>query len=66
MRDTKLWAQDLEQAVAKKAGADDEIYACVNGLRGNGVSWERIGQLLGMTRQAAWEKYGHLTQAPRP
>lgn len=33
-------------------------------IRDLGYSWERIGQELGMTRQAAWERYGKGSSEP--
>jgi AhpD family alkylhydroperoxidase len=30
----------------------------VDELRKRGVSWEKIGQALGVSRQAAWERFG--------
>jgi len=30
----------------------------VDMLRGRGVSWDKIGRALGVTRQAAWERFG--------
>ena len=29
----------------------------VQRLRGRGVTWARIGESLGMTRQSAWERF---------
>ena len=39
--------QNVDRAVAHHVGA----------LRARGVSWARIGEALGMTRQSAWERF---------
>jgi ClpX C4-type zinc finger len=39
--------QNVDRAVAQHVGA----------LRARGVSWARIGEALGMTRQSAWERF---------
>lgn len=33
------------------------LQAEIDHLRGRGVSWERIGAALGISRQAAWERF---------
>ncbi|MCW2543975.1 MAG: ATP-dependent Clp protease ATP-binding subunit ClpX [Frankiales bacterium] len=53
-------AEELERMVAlhaSKEQVDREVAATVRGLRSRGVTWTRIGEALGMTRQSAWEKY---------
>lgn len=37
----------------------------VKDARSDGLSWAQIGEALGMSRQAAWEKYGK-TKSPKP
>ncbi len=52
--------EELERMVAlhaSKEQVDREVAATVRGLRSRGVTWTRIGESLGMTRQSAWEKY---------
>ena len=34
--------------------------------RAQGRSWEEIGQAVGTTRQAAWQRYGKFCPAPSP
>jgi ATP-dependent Clp protease ATP-binding subunit ClpX len=36
---------------------DDAVARFVQHLRGRGVTWARIGDALGMTRQSAWERF---------
>ncbi len=38
-------------------GVDHTVQRVVDTLRGRKVSWARIGEALGMTRQSAWEKF---------
>jgi hypothetical protein len=38
---------------------DDAIAQAVTGLRGFGYSWAEIGNRLGITRQAAQQRWGH-------
>ena len=37
---------------------DTAISQAVTGLRGFGYSWAEIGSRLGITRQAAWQRWG--------
>ena len=41
------------------AEIDDAISQAVHGLRGFGYSWAEIGSRLGITRQAAQQRWGH-------
>jgi hypothetical protein len=43
------------QAVAAQASAAVHDHVAV--LRGRGISWTRIGQALGVSKQAAWERF---------
>lgn len=38
-------------------GVEDHLADWVGRARGRGISWARIGQTLGMTRQSAWERF---------
>jgi hypothetical protein len=52
--------QEIERMVAlhhSKEQVDREVAVAVRGLRAQGVTWTRIGEALGMTRQSAWERY---------
>jgi hypothetical protein len=40
------------------AEIDTAISQAVTGLRGSGYSWAEIGSRLGITRQAAWQRWG--------
>ena len=47
----------LPAAAAAVAGAEEKLREHVDALRGRGVSWERIAGALGVSRQAAWERF---------
>lgn len=42
---------------ASHAGVDQTVQRVVAALRARSVSWARIGEALGMTRQSAWERF---------
>jgi hypothetical protein len=44
---------------------DQGIYAAIQGLRAEGFSWAEIGDRLGITRQAAQQRWGS-PGAPHP
>jgi hypothetical protein len=43
------------QAVVSQA--DAAVHDYVDVLRSRGISWTRIGQALGVSKQAAWERF---------
>jgi hypothetical protein len=47
----------LRSADAAVAGARTVLQAQVDALRQRKVSWEAIGRALGISRQAAWERF---------
>lgn len=47
----------LKPAAASVAATRDVLQSQVEALRARGVSWEAIGQSLGISRQAAWERF---------
>ncbi|MEO1065148.1 MAG: ClpX C4-type zinc finger protein [Actinomycetota bacterium] len=56
---------DDEQLLGRLAPARDLVEAAALGLQGlvdrlreRGVSWARVGDALGVSRQAAWERFG--------
>ena len=48
----------LTDMVGLSSQLDDAIGQAVIGLRAHGYSWAEIGQRLGMTRQAAQQRWG--------
>ena len=57
----KLSDEDLLSHLPKVAGAvrhaDRYLTAWVRMARERGITWTRIGEALGMTRQSAWERF---------
>lgn len=50
----------LRHAVIDRARIEQHLAEAVIGARAEGLSWERIGQLLGTSGQAAHERYRSL------
>lgn len=48
----------LGLAVIERSRAEEEVAAAVTACRDAGRSWAWIGSVLGVTRQAAQERYG--------
>jgi hypothetical protein len=48
---------EMVRAHAAHQNVDRAVAHHVAALRGRGVSWARIGEALGITRQSAWERY---------
>jgi ATP-dependent Clp protease ATP-binding subunit ClpX len=56
LSDDELLAE-MVKAHAAHVNVDRGVAQHVAALRGRGVSWARIGEALGMTRQSAWERF---------
>ena len=48
----------LERAALARARGERQIVDAVTGARAKGISWQRIGELLGTSPQAAQHRYG--------
>jgi hypothetical protein len=48
----------LERAALARARSERQIVDAVTAARASGVSWQRIGELLGTSAQAAQQRYG--------
>ena len=48
---------EMVRAHAAHQNVDRAVAHHVAALRARGVSWARIGEALGMTRQSAWERF---------
>jgi hypothetical protein len=57
--------QAIADAAAAVAVAEDRLKAAVEAARAQGRSWRQIGQMLGMSRQAARDSFGQQTNAKR-
>ncbi len=49
--------QEMVKAHAAHHNVDRAVRRHVQALRDRGMSWARIGDALGMTRQSAWERF---------
>jgi hypothetical protein len=63
MSDEQL-LQMLPQITATGAQQDDFLHDWVEMLRERAVSWHQIGLALGVTRQAAWQRFTRVRKAP--
>ena len=48
---------DLALVQAAVSQADAAVHDYVDVLRGRGISWTRIAEALGVSKQAAWERF---------
>lgn len=58
--DQKAAAQAIVRAVRRVEAAEDALDAAVERARAKGVTWEAIATALGVSRQAAWERFRHV------
>lgn len=53
---------DAQDAIRQRAVELDQSKAAlqqsVDDARAGGMTWAQVGQVLGVTRQAAWERFG--------
>jgi len=47
----------LPRVAAASAQVEQQLTGWVRQARGRGLTWTRIGEALGMTRQSAWERF---------
>ncbi|MGW5875913.1 DUF3887 domain-containing protein [Nocardiopsis terrae] len=52
------WARSIGHAVSIQTAADDVVRAVVQQARRNGATWQTVGDALGVSRQAAFQRYG--------
>jgi hypothetical protein len=53
----------LERAALARARSERQIVDAVTAARVKSVSWQRIGELLGTSAQAAQQRYGAVVEA---
>ena len=53
----------LERAALARARSERQIVDAITTARAKGVSWQRIGELLGTSAQAAQQRYGNVITA---
>ena len=56
LSDEELLAH-LPRVAAASAQVEQQLTAWVRQARSRGLTWTRIGEALGMTRQSAWERF---------
>ncbi|HXW47006.1 MAG TPA: ClpX C4-type zinc finger protein [Streptosporangiaceae bacterium] len=56
MSDEDLLAH-LPRVAAASAQVEEQLTGWVRQARARGITWTRIGEALGMTRQSAWERF---------
>jgi len=52
----------LQRAVAARARSERQVLDAVMKARAAGISWQRIGQMLGTSAQAAQQRYGAIIE----
>jgi hypothetical protein len=53
----------LERAVVAQARGERQILDAVTAARAKGISWQRIGEILGTSAQAAQQRYGAVIES---
>jgi hypothetical protein len=53
----------LGRAALARARSERQIVDAITAARANSVSWQRIGELLGTSAQAAQQRYGAVVEA---
>lgn len=52
------WSGSIQRAATIQAAADEVVRAVVRQAREDGATWQVVGDALGVTRQAAFQRYG--------
>jgi len=52
----------LQRAALARARSERQIVEAVAAARAKGISWQRIGELLGTSAQAAQQRYGAVVE----
>jgi len=52
----------LERAALARARSERQIVEAISAARSKGISWQRIGDLLGTSGQAAQQRYGAVVE----
>jgi len=53
----------LERATITRARSERQVLDAVTAARAKGLSWQRIGDILGTSAQAAQQRYGAVVEA---
>lgn len=52
------YLDSVSRVVARRNALEREIAVCVSAARAAGVPWSQIGEALGVSKQAAQQRYG--------
>ncbi len=52
----------LERAVLQRARGERQIVDAITAARSSGITWSKIGQILGTSAQAAQQRYGDVVE----
>jgi len=52
----------LQRAAVARARSEQQVLDAVIAARASGISWARVGQLLGTSAQAAQQRYGPVVE----
>jgi hypothetical protein len=53
----------LQRAALARAHSERQVVDAVVAARGAGLSWQKIGQMIGTSAQAAQQRYGSIVEA---
>ncbi|MGI8631312.1 MAG: hypothetical protein ACR2NA_02030 [Solirubrobacterales bacterium] len=53
----------LQRATIARAHGERQVVEAVTAARGKGLSWQRIGDILGTSAQAAQQRYGAVVES---
>jgi hypothetical protein len=53
----------LQRAVVARARSEQQLIDAVTTARAAGLSWQRVGAMLGVSAQAAQQRYGAVVEA---
>jgi peptide subunit release factor RF-3 len=56
---------DLEELAELRREIEDAVAVAVVGLYGRGLSWSNIGDALGVSKSAAYQRYGKFVEAEK-
>lgn len=52
----------LQRAALARARSERDVVEAVNAARTSGISWKKIGEILGTSAQAAQQRYGAVVE----
>ena len=52
------YLDSMSRVVARRNALEREVAVCVSAARAAGVPWSKIGDALGVSKQAAQQRYG--------